>query len=85
MRINKNAYLKDFTDLDHNVMDIKEWDDFTCDIVTSDKYHDLCHKIIYLEDLESILEMYDDEPKKTKYLNSILNIMRNKDLEFIIL
>jgi hypothetical protein len=84
MRIDKSAYLKDFTDLDHNIMDIKECDLFTCDISLSDS-NDLCHKIIYLEDLESILEMYDDEPKKTKYLNSILNIMRNKDIEFIIL
>ncbi len=84
MRINKNAYLKDFTDLDHNVMDIKECDLFTCDVVASDS-NDLCHKIIYLEDLESMLEMYDDEPEKTKYLNAILNIMRNKKLEFIIL
>lgn len=84
MRINKNAYLKDFTDLDHNVMDIKECDLFTCDLVTSDN-HDLCHKVIYLGDLASMLEMYDDEPKKTKYLNAILNIMRNEDLEFIIL
>lgn len=84
MRINKNAYLKDFTYLDHNVMDIKECDLFTCDVVASDS-NDLCHKIIYLEDLESMLEMYDDEPEKTKYLNAILNIMRNKKLEFIIL
>ena len=84
MRINKNAYLKDFTDLYHNVMDIKECDLFTCDVVASDS-NDLCHKIIYLEDLESMLEMYDDEPEKTKYLNAILNIMRNKKLEFIIL
>jgi len=84
MRINKSAYLKDFTDLDHNVIDIKECDLFTCDIVTSDS-NDLCHEILYLEDLESMLEVYDDEPKKTKYLNSILSIMHDKKLVFIIL
>jgi hypothetical protein len=84
MRINKNAYLKDFTNLDHNVMDIKECDLFTCDVVASNS-NDLCHKIIYLGDIESMLELYYDEPEKVKYLNSILNIMRDKELEFIIL
>ena len=84
MKILKSAYLKDFTDLDHSVMDIKECDLFTCDVVTSNS-NDLCHKIIYLEDLESMLELYHDEPKKDKYLNSILKIMRDKELEFIIL
>lgn len=79
--IGKYEFLKNFKFTEKNVIDFNDHDQFIHDFVSDD----VKYKIIYLNDLKSIRELYVGDSVKVKYLNIILSEMKGKKLEFIIL
>ena len=79
--LGKYDFLKYFSFVEKNVIDFNDHNKFIHDFAIDNKKY----KITYLNDLKSIRELYVGDSIKVQYLNTILSVMKSKELEFIIL
>ena len=79
--LGKYDFLKYFSFVEKNVIDFNDHNKFIHDFAIDNKKY----KITYLNDLKSIRELYVGDSIKVQYLNTILLVMKSKELEFIIL
>tara|TARA_Y100000385_G_scaffold138148_1_gene143522 strand:- start:101 stop:556 length:456 start_codon:yes stop_codon:yes gene_type:complete len=79
--IGKYEFLNNFNFPEKNVIDFNDYNEFLHNYVIDDQEY----KIIYLNDIEYIRELFVGDSVKVQYLNIILSKMNQENLEFIIL